>query len=78
MKKFLSVLLIVSVLLTVLCSCGTTEEPETPEDTTENEASNYVEKAVLKTEEFVVSDGVSVKLDFMGAEGYLTAVKVQP
>ena len=77
MKKFLSLLLVVAMLAGALCSCQKEEVPSDPStDTTENENSDYVEKTVLKTEQFDVSDGVPVKLDFMGAEGYLTAVNV--
>jgi len=65
------------MLAGALCSCQKEEVPSDPStDTTENENSDYVEKTVLKTEQFDVSDGVPVKLDFMGAEGYLTAVNV--
>ena len=65
------------MLIPAFCACGKVEGPEdTSADTTENVSSDYVEKTVVKTEQFEVSEGVSVKLDFMGAEGYLTAVKV--
>ncbi len=75
MKKILSLLLVFLMVFSVLCSCQKTEAPEIPEETTEK-TPEHTEKSVLKTEEFNVKEGVSAKLEFMGAEGYLTSVKV--
>ncbi len=79
MKKFLSLLLVTVMLLGGLCSCASPKNPEDPEnvdDTTEDTASGYVEKTVVKTEEFDVKEGLSVKLEFMGADGYLSKINV--
>lgn len=77
MKKIISLILAVVMLMLTLVSCDESEEPEVNWEEEYNEPSpDYVEKTVFKTETVEIKEGVSATLDFMGAEGYLTSIKV--
>ncbi len=76
MKKFLSLLLVLSMLLTLLASCKKEEQTEGDDTASENEETNHAEKEVFFTEEFPVNDSISVKIEFKGADAYLLNAKV--
>lgn len=76
MKRILSLIIALSMLLTLLASCKEKEETGGDDTNSEIEENVQLDKEILFTEEFAVNENVTAKIEFKGADSYLLNANV--